>query len=128
MVLDADYGVVIPYTLAQLQSRPDLVARHYSDFPTSLPVLQRIYADGWTETASPQVFAEVRDLENEAERLKWLSLAVCLWLSVAVFDAGFCLQRMRKHRERHGIGFRLAALMSFLSPSTNAAPSDKPSS
>lgn len=101
MVLDADYGVVIPHTLSELQTRPDLVAKYYSDYPSEIRRLQGIYTDGWTETATPIVFADARSLEEEAERFKWLSLAMCLWMSVAIFDAGFCLDRINRQRKRH---------------------------
>lgn len=115
MVLDADYGVVIPHTLIELQSRPDLVAKYYVDFPSAVENLQRIYADGWTETATPLVFANGRAVEKEAELLKWLSLAMCLWMSIAVFDAGFCLARTRKQTKRHPFAFRLSSFGPLLS-------------
>lgn len=87
-VLDADYGVYIPYSLADVQANPKLVAEYYAQFPTMVPLLSQIYRDGWTETASKEQFDYMLNFERKAELFKWVLLLVSLSLSVCAFSLG----------------------------------------
>lgn len=93
-VLDADYGVFIPHSLSYLQQHPELVKSSYEpNFVSSFPILERIYRDGWTETSTKERFDYMREFEGEALRWEVAPVLLALWLSIAIFDAGFCWPR-----------------------------------
>jgi hypothetical protein len=90
-VLDADYGVFIPQSLEYVKAHPALVDDAYAPkFAASLPLLEAVYADGWTETATKAAFDYTRDFEAEAHRWKWAPMLMVLWMATAIFDAGLC--------------------------------------
>lgn len=95
MILDPDFGVVIPHSLDVVQADAAyLVPRYYAGFSErQIEVLTKVYSEGFVPTAPPEQFAARRQLETEAERFKWAGLLLGLWLSVAVLDAGFCWPR-----------------------------------
>jgi hypothetical protein len=95
-ILDADYGVFIPHSLAYMQEHPSEVAKYYSDYPSMIEALTQIYTDDWTETASKTQFDYTLALEQEAQWIKWTPVLALLWLSIAILDAGFCWPRFRE--------------------------------
>ncbi|TGP22977.1 MULTISPECIES: hypothetical protein [unclassified Mesorhizobium] len=71
-VLDSDYGVFIPYSLAAVEKYPSLIDSYYADYGSALPLLHKAYSQPWHPLGTTEGFRNVLAYEAMFERLKWL--------------------------------------------------------
>ena len=89
-ILDADYGVFIPHSVAWVERTPDAIDLYYADHGAMIPSLRQAYAQPWHVLGTAEDFDNVRNYEAKFERLKWLPplLAIILGLAALAIGAG----------------------------------------
>ena len=99
-ILDSDYGVFVPHSLAAVQQEPSIVDRYYANFGSMLPVLRKAYGQYWQPLGTAEGFNGVRAYEAKFERLKWAPPLMLLATSVLLGAGGTLLQRREKNSAR----------------------------
>lgn len=95
-ILDADYGVFVPHSLATVQRELSIVDRYYASFGSMLPLLRKAYGQYWQPLGTAEGFSDVRAYEAKFERLKWAPPLMLLAMSVLLGAGGTLLQRREK--------------------------------
>ncbi|MDX8502176.1 hypothetical protein RFM99_27650 [Mesorhizobium sp. VK4C] len=92
-ILDSDYGVFIPHSLAEIQQDPSIIDSYYAQFGSMLPLLRQAYGESWQPLGTAEGFNEVRAYEAKFERLKWVPPLMLLALGILLAAGGTLLQR-----------------------------------
>ena len=80
-IIDANYGIYIPFTSKQIQRKPKIIYQYYSK---NLNALEKIYFNDWdTPDNHDQLYAYMKRMEGYAETLKWI--IPILLLSIGIF-------------------------------------------
>lgn len=95
-VLDSDYGVFVPHSLAAVQRELSIVDHYYASFGSMLPLLRKAYGQYWRPLGTAEGFNDVRAYEAKFERLKWAPPLLLLAMSVLLGAGGTLLQRREK--------------------------------
>lgn len=95
-VLDPDYGVFIPHSMAWIRAHPAALDGYYAAFPMDLASLRQAYAQEWHPLGSAAAFDQVRRYEARFDRLKWLPPAAITLFGVSLLLLGAWLGRWRR--------------------------------
>ncbi|ESY68955.1 hypothetical protein NKI77_04330 [Mesorhizobium opportunistum] len=98
-ILDSDYGVFVPYSLASIEQNPSIIDSYYAGFEPMLPVLRDAYGQSWQPLGTAEGFREVRAYEAKFENLKWFPPLMLLAMGV-LFAAGGALLNRRERVTR----------------------------
>jgi hypothetical protein len=98
-ILDSDYGVFLPYSLASFKQDPSKIDPYYTNFESMLPLLRQVYRQSWRPLGTAKDFRDVRAYEAKVERLKWLPPIMLLAMGM-LFAAGGTLLRRREKISR----------------------------
>jgi hypothetical protein len=113
-VLDADYGVFIPHSIAWVQQTADAIDTYYADYGLMVPLIRQAYAQPWHVLGTAAEFDNVRKYEAWFEWLKWLPplLAIILGLAAVAIGAGLRRRELGRDnaRPRHPSGQRKSAI------------------
>jgi hypothetical protein len=93
LLLDADYGVVLPYTLRAVRDDPSLVRKHHAALDPARarqPHLTRAQVGDWAERAfsSPTVSLQAKDSTPNRARFERLAYALKWPLPVLMLAIG----------------------------------------
>ncbi len=70
-VIDADYGVFVPYSLEALKQEPYLVPFFYAQFQPWHPLLLKVFTEGFTDFSDIETLSGMLAFERELQYLKW---------------------------------------------------------
>jgi hypothetical protein len=70
-VIDSDYGVFIPHSLAELQEKLYLVPFYYRNFPDEQPLLKNVFEEGFIPHSDTKYLEDVLKFERSVQYLKW---------------------------------------------------------
>ena len=70
-MIDSDYGVFIPHSLADLQEKPYLVPFYYRNFPSEQPLLKRVFEEGLVPHSETEYLEGILKFERSVQYLKW---------------------------------------------------------
>ncbi|MDX8455992.1 hypothetical protein RFM98_24985 [Mesorhizobium sp. VK9D] len=96
-VLDPDYGVFVPQSLAEIQQDPSIIDSYYAQFGTMLPLLKEAYAQSWQPLGTPEGYNGLRAYEAKFERLKWAPPLMLLAVGMLLVTGGMVL-RLREDK------------------------------
>jgi len=85
-VIDSDYGVFIPFSLDVLQERRYLLSFYYVNFPRELPLLNRVYKEGFVPHSETEYLEGVLKFERQVQYLKW-QIPIALMIFSIIFGA-----------------------------------------
>jgi len=92
-ILDADYGVFIPHSIAWVQQTPAAIDTYYADYGLMIPLIRQAYAQPWHLLGTAAEFDNVRKYEARFERLKWLPPLFAIILGLAAVAVAARLRR-----------------------------------
>ncbi|MBZ9851949.1 hypothetical protein LB565_28610 [Mesorhizobium sp. CA14] len=95
-VLDADYGVFVPHSLAEIRQDPSIIDSYYGQFGSMLNLVKDAYAQPWQPLGTAEGFKDVRAYEAKFEHLKWVPPLMLLVLGMLLFGGGTLLRRREK--------------------------------
>lgn len=96
-ILDPDFGVFVPHSLAEIQQDPSIILPYYARFGSMLDLVKDAYAQSWQPLGTAEGFSDVRAYEEKFERLKWAPPFMLLALGMLLVAGSRLLGRRAKN-------------------------------
>jgi hypothetical protein len=107
-IIDGSYGVFIPRSLDDLQDKPYLVSFFYVNFPDELPLLTKVFTEGFTKFSDMETLSGMLSFERKIQYLKWQIPIGGLILAMVLGALGRKLMSTADGAKNNDAAFRFA--------------------